>query len=602
MRTFLDALRDSARHTQKGITFVRSDGRETTLSYHRVWSDARRRAGWLARHGIGRGDRVVLAVPEPDDFVLSFFGVMAAGAVPVPVYPPPTLARLDGYRASLSRIVQACDAKLFVAGHRALSVAQVEGGDDTLATVPSVAVDELSDGPETDLAVEVGLDDLAFLQFTSGSTSRPKGVMVSHRNLAANAQAIMFDGLRSDPDRDRGISWLPLYHDMGLIGFVLAPIFAEVPVVLMPTTSFVRRPSMWLDAVHRHRGTITFAPNFAFALCVQGISPKQMAGWDLSSLRALGCGAEPIDAATLRTFLDKFEPVGLPRTAIMPAYGLAEATLAVTFASLEEPLTTDVADPHGLMRGRAIPAENGHAVEVVSCGTPFPDHRLDIVDEEGAVLPEREVGEIVVEGPSVSRGYFRDETESRSVFRDGRLFTGDLGYRAGGRLYVCGRKKDIIILRGRNYFPQDFEKIISGVEGVRHAQVAVFTRPRAPLPASDLAAADDLLVAVAEVQNSQVGHDALRRAVVGAVYEQTGLRMDEVHFLRRGALPKTSSGKVRRRETRARLQAGTLVRALESESASHDPTAEGAPQSPVGDFQGSPPAPKAHPNQSAQEE
>ena len=199
-----------------------------------------------------------------------------------------------------------------------------------------------------DPTVGVGDDDLAFLQFTSGSTSTPKGVMVTHKNLAANAHAIMFDGLRSDPERDKGVSWLPLYHDMGLIGFVIAPIFAEVPVVLLPTTSFVRRPSSWLDAVNRHRGTITFAPNFAYALAVQGISARQMEGWDLSCVRALGCGAEPIDAITVRAFMDKFAPVGLKRTSILPSYGLAEATLAVTFSDLDEPLQTDQIDPQPL--------------------------------------------------------------------------------------------------------------------------------------------------------------------------------------------------------------------------------------------------------------
>jgi fatty-acyl-CoA synthase len=568
MRTLLDALRDNARHSEKGITFVRSDGRERVLSYRELWSETQRRAAWLARHGIAKGDRVVLTLPEGDDFVLCFFGVMAAGAVPVPLYPPATMTRLDPYYANLSRVVAACGAKLLIAAQRRPDAAAAP-----IADVPTVRPEDLAAAPAAEITAEVGPDDLAFLQFTSGSTSLPKGVMVAHRNLAANAQAIMFDGLAADPERDKGVSWLPLYHDMGLIGFVVAPIFAEVPVVLLPTTSFVRRPSSWLDAVHRHRGTITFAPNFAFTLCVQGISEKQMAGWDLSCLRALGCGAEPIHAATLRAFLDKFEPVGLRQTAILPAYGLAEATLAVTFAELTEPLTTDIADPHELVRGRARPAENGHSVEIVSCGRAFPHHRIEIVDDEGHPVPERNVGEIVVEGPSVSAGYFGDDGASRATFRQGRLFTGDLGYLANGRLFVCGRKKDVIILRGRNYFPQDFERIISGIDGVRQAQVAVFTRTRAvngalsglPLAAHGMFAAEELLVAVAEVNNSQVEHGALRKAVVSAVYEQTGLKVDEVHFLRRGALPKTSSGKVRRRETRAQLEAGTLVTAIESE-------------------------------------
>jgi fatty-acyl-CoA synthase len=405
MRTLIDALRDNAAITHKGITFVRSDGSERALSYEDVWKEARRRAHFLADQGIEKGDRVVLTVPEPDDFVLTFFGALTAGAVPVPLYPPQTLARLDAYVSNLSRIVDVAGAKVLVTGNRPL---WPEGGppDDaqSLRALTTLRAEQMADAPvsATDPGVALTADDLAFLQFTSGSTSSPKGVMVTHGNLAANSHAIMFDGLRSDPSRDRGVSWLPLYHDMGLIGFVIAPIFAQVPVVLLPTTSFVRRPSSWLDAVHRYRGTITFAPNFAYALAVQGISQRQMEGWDLSCVRALGCGAEPIDPETVRGFMEKFATVGLKPTAILPSYGLAEATLAVTFSSLDEPLETDAVEPQALLEGSAARATNGHSVELVSCGRPFPSHRVEVVDEHGTALDERQIGEIVVEGPSVA--------------------------------------------------------------------------------------------------------------------------------------------------------------------------------------------------------
>jgi fatty-acyl-CoA synthase len=276
-------------------------------------------------------------------------------------------------------------------------------------------------------------------------------------------------------------------------------------------------------------------------------------------LRALGCGAEPIDATTVRAFMEKFEPAGLKPTAILPSYGLAEATLAVTFADLDDPLTTDTVDPQALLRGRAVKAHNGNAVEIVCCGRPFPAHRVEVVDESDRALGERIIGEIVVEGPSVATGYFGDASATQTTFRNGRLYTGDLGYFAEGRLYVCGRSKDLIILRGRNYFPQDIEKIISEVDGVRASQVAVFTRPRERRDAVN----DEHLVAVAEIDKTE--HAAVRRAIVAAVHQQMGLCVDEVHFLRRGSLPKTSSGKVRRRETRARLEAGTLALASTGE-------------------------------------
>jgi fatty-acyl-CoA synthase len=572
MRTLIDALRDNAAITHKGITFVRSDGSERALSYRDVWSEACRRARFLGDLGIEKGDRVVLAVPEPDDFVLTFFGALTAGAVPVPLYPPQTLARLDAYVASLSRVAEVARAKVLLTGNRALWGDEGPPADaGALRSMQIVRADDMAEAAEsnTDPGVSIGPNDLAFLQFTSGSTSHPKGVMVTHGNLAANAHAIMFDGLRSDPATDKGVSWLPLYHDMGLIGFVIAPIFAEVPVALLPTTSFVRRPSSWLDAVNRYRGTITFAPNFAYALATQGISARQMEGWDLSCVRALGCGAEPIDAPTVRAFMDKFEAVGLKRTAILPSYGLAEATLAVTFASLDEPLRTDAVEPAALRRGSAARASNGHAVELVSCGRPFPSHRVDVVGEYGEPLGERQVGQIVVEGPSVAKGYFGDEAATAATFGDSRVLTGDLGYFADGQLYVCGRSKDLIILRGRNYYPQDIEKIISDIEGVRTSQVAVFTCGRRENGnghgCADVPAGDERLVAVAEVSKAQFAQDTMRRAIVTAVQERMGLKVDEVHFLRRGELPKTSSGKVRRRETRARLVAGTLQLATGSE-------------------------------------
>jgi fatty-acyl-CoA synthase len=572
MRTLIDALRDNAAITHKGITFVRSDGSERALSYRDVWREACRRARFLGDLGVEKGDRVVLTVPEPDDFVLTFFGALTAGAVPVPLYPPQTLARLDSYVANLSRVVEVARAKLLLTGNRPLWGDEGPPADaNALRSLQIVRAERVAEAPEaaTDPHIAVGTDDLAFLQFTSGSTSSPKGVMVTHGNLAANSHAIMFDGLRSDPARDRGVSWLPLYHDMGLIGFVIAPIFAEVPVVLLPTTSFVRRPSTWLDAVNRYRGTITFAPNFAYALATQGISARQMEGWDLSCVRALGCGAEPIDAPTVRGFMDKFEAVGLKGTAILPSYGLAEATLAVSFSALDEPLRTDSVEPAALRRGSAARASNGHAVELVSCGHAFPSHRVEVVGEHGEPLGERQVGQIVVEGPSVAKGYFGDEVATAAAFGDRRVLTGDLGYFADGHLYVCGRSKDLIILRGRNYYPQDIEKIISDVEGVRTSQVAVFTCARNGNgnghACHDVPTGDERLVAVAEVSKSQFPQDAMRRAIVSAVQERMGLKVDEVHFLRRGELPKTSSGKVRRRETRARLVAGTLQLATGSE-------------------------------------
>jgi fatty-acyl-CoA synthase len=399
--------------------------------------------------------------------------------------------------------------------------------------------------------------DLAFLQFTSGSTSQPKGVMVTHQNLSVNSHAIMFEGLRSTPE-DRGVSWLPLYHDMGLIGFVVAPVFARVQVMFLPTTSFIRRPSIWLDAIHRHRATITFAPNFAFELATRAISAHQSTAWDLSCLRALGCGAEPIVPSVLRAFLDRFEKNGLSSKSILPCYGMAESTLAISFHDLGKPLVTDRVDLDALAAGRATVTEsNQRSAEFVSCGRAFLEHEIIIANAEGTPLGERDVGEIRVRGPSVTAGYFGNEEASADVFDNGWLCTGDLGYRVGEEIFICGRLKDLIILHGKNHYPQDIERIASKVDGIRDGQCVAFART-GPNGAEEA-------VLVAESRRVGETRRKLIDEVVSAVRSELGIALAEVVLIKRGTLPKTSSGKVRRRETKLRLERGELELVLDSD-------------------------------------
>jgi fatty-acyl-CoA synthase len=381
--------------------------------------------------------------------------------------------------------------------------------------------------------------------------------MVTHENLRVNSHAIMFEGLRSTPD-DRGVSWLPLYHDMGLIGFVIAPIFASVQVVFLPTSSFIRRPSIWLDTIHKHRGTITFAPNFAFELATRAINPNVSAAWDLSCLRALGCGAEPIVPDVLRTFLKRFEPNGLSHQSILPCYGMAEATLAITFHQLGTSLVTDCANATSLSSGRAEPAKKDEpTLEFVSCGQTFSEHEVEIVNAAGHILQEREVGEIRVRGPSVTAGYYGNEEATANVFRDGWLYTGDLGYHVDGHLFICGRLKDLIILHGKNYYPQDIERVASKMDGIRDGQCVAFSRI-GPQGAEEA-------VLVAESKRTGDARRKLVEDVTSAVRAECGVVLAEIVFIKRGTLPKTSSGKVRRRETKLRLERGELEIVLDSE-------------------------------------
>ena len=349
MRTFVDVVRENAQHADRAVTFVRTTGEERRVTFPELWVEARRRGRALLERGVRKGDRVALILPEPDEFVLTFIGALTAGIVAVPMYPPQTLAKLETYGDTVRHVLAASGADVLVTSESLRGMIQDHLAQGTSARVlveAEVRGDQFAGDADLEAPEPPTLDDLAFLQFTSGSTSRPKGVMVTHGNLSANAHAIMVDGLKSTPD-DRGVSWLPLYHDMGLIGFVIAPLYTLVQVMFLPTMSFIRRPSTWLDAIHRFRATITFAPNFAFALATRAVTDAQAKDWDLSCLRILGCGAEPIQADVLRGFVDRFATNGLRPESAMPCYGMAEATLAITFAAHDERARTERVDVDG---------------------------------------------------------------------------------------------------------------------------------------------------------------------------------------------------------------------------------------------------------------
>ncbi len=557
MRTFIDVLRANAVDTDRAVTFVRTNGQQRRVTYAELWAEAAGRARALGRLGFVKGDRVGLILTEPDEFVLSFVGALAAGLVAVPMYPPATMAKMDAYGDTVRHVLQASGARGLITTDTMgpLVEAQLLGSGDSTRIV--FERDICADGSDQGLP-DVRGGDLAFLQFTSGSTSRPKGVMVTHDNLSANSHAIIFEGLRATPE-DRGVSWLPLYHDMGLIGFVVAPVYARVQVVFLPTTSFIRRPSLWLDTINRHRGTITFAPNFAFALATRAITEAQSSSWDLSCLRALGCGAEPIVADVLRSFLNRFEKNGLSSSCILPCYGMAESTLAVTFHDLGAPLSTDRVDIDAIASRIATPAPiDGRSVEFVSCGRGFTGHDLMIAGPNNEPLGERQVGEIRLRGQSVTTGYFEAPDATAEVFHDGWLCTGDLGYRVGDELFICGRVKDLIILNGKNFYPQDVERIVSTIDGIRDGQCVAFSR-FGPSGAEEA-------VVVAESRRAGEARQKLLDEVVQAVRAELGLTLAEVVLIKRGTLPKTSSGKVRRRETKQRLEHGQLDLASDTDT------------------------------------
>jgi fatty-acyl-CoA synthase len=397
---------------------------EASFSYTALERASARYGGALQALGLRKGDRVALILPTNEDFVLCFFGAIRAGIVPVPIYPPVGLGQLQTYLDNTRHIVAKCGARALVTSAQIKRLlGTVKASSPSLEQI--VAVEAIRESLEPLKPAKLSPDDVAFLQFTSGSTSRPKGVALTHANLMANVKCIVDDGLHMTKD-DVGVSWLPLYHDMGLIGFVLAPLSMRTPIVFLPPLLFLKRPITWFQAMTRHKGTIAFAPNFAYALCVKRIRERELEGIDLSSWRVAGCGAEPIRPETLEAFADSFTKVGFDRKALLPSYGMAESSLAISFTELGEGMKTLAVDGEVLWAentAKLVADDDEHAVRLVSCGRKFPLHELEVFDPEddasATPLPPRSVGEIRIKGPSVMTGYWEDAQRNRETFAAG---------------------------------------------------------------------------------------------------------------------------------------------------------------------------------------
>lgn len=542
----LCAAIDRLNATERGFSFLNPDPsdetkKETYYSFADMRTEIRRRAGLLLARGVVPGDHVAVIVPAPEDFVLSFLALVYMGAIPVPMYPPLSLGKLDAYLEGACKVMTAGRARWL------LTTKQVEPILwSTLGKVPTVRDLLLCDtmfapGESAGLPQPATppMSEVVFLQFTSGSTSDPKGVRVTHASLFNNTKTLL-TAIEADGTKDNGVSWLPLYHDMGLIGFVLGPMMYQIPTTFIPTMRFIKRPLLWLDVMHEKKASITFAPNFAFALLSKRVTKEQAARWDLSNLKVAGCGAEPIQAETMHTFAETFAASGFQKTSLLPCYGMAEATLAISFKRMRENVRTDRISKDAYENDKvAVPTETENALTVVSCGTPLPGYQIKIVDDRGTELSERKVGEVCIKGGLVTDGYHLRPDATKQSFKDGWLHSGDLGYMASGELYICGRKKDLIILNGRNYYPQTLEWSIENVDSVRKGNVVAFSVPSE--------GSEALVVAV---ESKATDKQALQTKIKQLLGEQFALSVKEVVVLPPGTLPKTSSGKLQRQRTR----------------------------------------------------
>ena len=530
------------------ITFVDLAERETAIPFTEVHARARRAAAVLAAHGVERGDRVAIVLPTSPAFLDAFFGVLLAGAVPVPLYPPLRLGRLPEYHAATAAMLTAVAARLVVADGRTRVLL---GPAVELARPPlgCLRADRLAAGGAAAPGAEPRPADLALIQFSSGSTADPKPVALSHANVMAQLAVLAALLPPEGGAPQMGVSWLPLYHDMGLIGCLLLAVYVPGPLALIPPENFLARPALWLRAVARHRATVSVAPSFGYEVAAKRVRDEELAGCDLSSWRLAVCGAEPVPLAGLERFADRFARHGFDRRALCPVYGLAEATLAVTFTPPGRGPAALGVDPVRLAAaGEAAPGPR----PIVSMGAPVPGTEVQVRGEDGRERPERVVGRIVVRGPSVMTGYFGRPDATAAVLAGGVLDTGDLGFVAGGELYVCGRAKDVVVVRGANHAPQEFEECLTGVAGVRTGcAVALGFVP-------DGVSGEQLLV-LAERSRDGGGDDGTADRIRRAVVERTGILPHTVRLLAPGTLPRTSSGKLRRAEALRRFLAGELT-------------------------------------------
>ena len=505
-------------------------------------------AGGLRELGVKSGEKVGLMLPSGPDYLASFYGIMWAGAVPVPLYPPFRMDQLEDYVKRQAAILRLAEVRFLISFDRAKPVIPLLKLQDTKLT-KVVTVSDLQSGQTPPPSPFPH----ALIQFTSGSTGTPKGVVLSHGNLIHNIRGYGY-GMDLGAD-DVTISWLPLYHDMGLIGTMLGSVYHGQPLALMGPQDFLARPSRWLKAIHQYGGTVSPAPNFAYEICARKIPDEELEGLDLSSWRIALNGAEAVRPETLQRFTERFAPYGFDPRAHFPAYGLAEASLAVTFpppgrGPLVETLNRDALERQGLVASCG-PGEP--SLQLVACGRPLPDMEVRIVTEEGEVLPDHHRGLLEFRGPSSLQCYYNNPEATRQVKdQDGWVKTGDLGYLAEGELYLTGRVKDIIIKAGRNIQAEDVEDMVADVEGVRRGCIACFAVD------DDTDGTEHLVILAESRTKSPEERERLVRDIEKHVSRQLGLPPDRVEIVGPGSVPKTPSGKIRRSECRKRWLAGDL--------------------------------------------
>lgn len=546
-QTLTDAL-DYAATGSTGINFYNANGKlEDSLPYRQLQSEAMAMAARLVAYA-PEGALIGILAQTSADFVRTFFACQYAGLVPVPMPMPTAMGSKDAF---LFQICQMCSTAKVAALFAPAALLDMLNETLNMLDIPLLDMAAPALPAPADHLRKHGADGLCYIQYSSGSTNDPKGVIGSQASVTANCHAIIAHGLQVRAG-DRAVSWLPLYHDMGLIGFMVAPMMSQLSLDLMAPSDFARRPLTWLDLISANRGTLSYSPSFGFELCVKRWRGDK--SFDLSSWRAAGIGGDMVRADALHAFAETFGPHGFSKEAFVPSYGMAEATLAIAFAPLGQGAVADIVDNDRLRRtGDAVPASDLTPARAkrafMACGSVLPGHELIVCNDEGSVLADRRVGRIFVRGPSVTQGYYMNEAATRAaISEDGWLETGDLGYVLNGQIIITGRSKDLILAHGRNIWPQDLEWAVEGAVSARIGRTAAF-----PVERED---GTDEIVLLVECRSRDPENLVRLHAEASAAARIAANAAVRIGLVPLSSLIVTSSGKVSRARARQKFSNG----------------------------------------------
>lgn len=542
--SLVDAL-DYAAQGDSGFNFYDQRGElDTVLTYRELRKQARELATRLLGIGCKHGDRLGIIAETNPMFHRFFFACLYAGMVPVALPAGVQLGARTAYVNQIRRMLEGCGASVAVAGasHAAFLKEASVGLNLRMSGTP----DDFDALPLGEEAFETpASDDIAYLQYTSGSTRFPRGVEINHETALENTREIASHGLKMT-NEDRFVSWLPFYHDMGLIGFILLPLVTQTSVDYLSSQTFAMRPRLWLKLISDNRATISSSPSFGYALCARRLRPSDYERYDLSSWRAACVGAEQINPVPLQQFAEALAPCGFDSNAFVACYGMAECVLAVSFAPLNLGLSVDYVDQDIMTTtGKAVPVDPqaGNVASYADCGVLLPGFGFSIRDDQNNEVEQRQCGEIYLKGPSVMSGYFQDKSATKAVLNEnGWLDTGDIGYRVGGHLYITARSKDVIIIKGRNIWPVDMEMVTQRIDGVRLGGVAAFS-----VTGFDK---EEVTVMVVETRLRDAGErKKLKEQISELIHMHFGINVI-IDLVRPGSLPRTTSGKLSRFQSR----------------------------------------------------